>query len=102
MSPEKQRLRQEVSHLRETGDYAMGKIGDVANKAERMIAEQRLQFEAAARQYEREARDVSQVEVAKERASIQSLKDSLINAEQAGADKSWQVRNVQAEAEMIL
>eukprot|EP00973_Karenia_brevis_P049014 6797877-Karenia_brevis.AAC.1 len=64
MSPEKQRLRQEVSHLRETlgrqGDYAMGKIGDVENKAERMLAEQRFQFEVAARQYEQEARDVSQ------------------------------------------
>eukprot|EP00973_Karenia_brevis_P051107 7097747-Karenia_brevis.AAC.1 len=40
MSPE------EVSHLRETlgpqGDDAMGKIGDVENKAGRMIAEQRL------------------------------------------------------------
>eukprot|EP00973_Karenia_brevis_P057373 7980795-Karenia_brevis.AAC.1 len=64
MSPEKQRLGQEASHLRETlgrqGDYAMGKICDVENKAERMMAEQRLQFEVAARQYEKEARDVSQ------------------------------------------
>eukprot|EP00973_Karenia_brevis_P037704 5202159-Karenia_brevis.AAC.1 len=73
MSPEKQRLRQEVSQFRETlgrqGDYAMGKIGDVENKGERMLAEQRLKFEVAARRYEQEARDVSQAEVAKERAS---------------------------------
>eukprot|EP00973_Karenia_brevis_P015936 2178987-Karenia_brevis.AAC.1 len=64
MSPEKQRLWQEVHHLRETlrrqGDYAMGKIGDVETKAERMLAEQRLHFEVAARQFEQEARDVNQ------------------------------------------
>eukprot|EP00973_Karenia_brevis_P004271 586259-Karenia_brevis.AAC.1 len=66
-----------------------------------MLAEQRLQFEVAARRYEQEARDVSQVEVAKERASVQSLKQSLISAEQEGADKTWQVRNVQNEAEQI-
>eukprot|EP00973_Karenia_brevis_P085956 11921625-Karenia_brevis.AAC.1 len=106
MSPEKQRLRQEVSQLRETfgrqGDYARGKIGDVENKAERMLAEQRLQFEVAARRYEQEARDVSQVEVAKERASVQSLKQSLINAEQEGVDGILQIRNVQNEAEQML
>eukprot|EP00973_Karenia_brevis_P076454 10621945-Karenia_brevis.AAC.1 len=68
----------------------MGKIGDVENKAERMLAEQGFQFEVAARRYKQEARDVSQVEVAKERASVQSLKQSLINAEQVGADKTWQ------------
>eukprot|EP00973_Karenia_brevis_P095055 12425474-Karenia_brevis.AAC.1 len=49
MSPEKQQLRWEVSQLRETlgrqGDYAMEKLGDVENKAERLSAEQRLKFE---------------------------------------------------------
>eukprot|EP00973_Karenia_brevis_P031078 4287649-Karenia_brevis.AAC.1 len=86
VSLEKQSLRREVSQLGETlgrqGDYAMDRVGDVENKAERMLAEQRLQFEMAARRYEQEARDVNQVEVAEERASVQSLKQSLINAEQ--------------------
>eukprot|EP00973_Karenia_brevis_P076017 10559902-Karenia_brevis.AAC.1 len=64
MSPEKQRLWQEVHHLRETlgrqGDYAIWKVGDVEAKAERMIAEQRLHPEVAAQQFEQEARDVNQ------------------------------------------
>eukprot|EP00973_Karenia_brevis_P011397 1543275-Karenia_brevis.AAC.1 len=106
MSPEKQRLRQEVSYLRETlgrqGDYAMGVIGEVENKAEKHISDQRQQFETAARQFEREARDVSEAEVAKERASVQDLKNSLIQAEQQGADKSLHIQNVQDEAERIL
>eukprot|EP00973_Karenia_brevis_P015236 2083295-Karenia_brevis.AAC.1 len=71
----------------------MGAIGNVENRAEKFISDQRQQFEAAARQFEREARDVSEAEVAKERAAVQSLKKSLIQAEQQGADKSLQIRN---------
>eukprot|EP00973_Karenia_brevis_P075357 10468434-Karenia_brevis.AAC.1 len=72
LSPEKQ-LRRDVMQLREAsgrqGDYAMGRIGDVELKAELMLAEQTRKFEQAAKQYERDARDIAESEMMREKAS---------------------------------
>eukprot|EP00973_Karenia_brevis_P079819 11076100-Karenia_brevis.AAC.1 len=59
--------------LRETlgrqGDYAMGRIGDVEQKAELTLADQTREFEQAAQQYERDARDIAEAEMMREKAS---------------------------------
>eukprot|EP00973_Karenia_brevis_P054331 7548775-Karenia_brevis.AAC.1 len=58
-----------------------GRIGDVEQKAEQLLAEQKLKFEIAAKQYERDARDVTEVEMMPEKVSSSQVRQPLIDAE---------------------
>eukprot|EP00973_Karenia_brevis_P005970 812083-Karenia_brevis.AAC.1 len=65
----------------------MGKIGAVEQKAEHPVAEQQFKFELAAKQCERDARDVTEAEMMREEGSSSQLRQSLIDAERSNAQK---------------
>ena len=79
-TPERARLRSEVSALRASLDattrhaneYTSELRSDLSQRAQQALSNQRAGFEQAAGQYEKEARDVIQAEVATERARITS------------------------------
>ena len=98
-TPERARLRAEVASLRGSLNEVTHRAeesnaelyANLTERAQQALAHQRAGFQVAAGQYEREARDVIQAEVASERSRV------TLQAHQQVMHASRQVRDEQAQ-----
>jgi len=101
ISPQKKELREEIEFLRramvETRAQAM-------EQAEHIVAQQRFGFEQAAQNYEAQARDINEAEMAKQRASLErNFTGSVLQAQQeAQRELDFQKRKILQEAEQAV